>query len=203
MPQPKSVSDLRAQLDTLTKALANPTATTEEKQIYSDTIIKIQNKIGELTSTRAPEPPPGQQPPIPIRVIKAGLALQLPNPATISAQPGTQPRIVNQVEATTAAGSPLVRIDWGYGQIDHLTEGEARSRFTTCLRDLSESRLAAQGRLADLPQYRSFARGVAYYQALTHFWSAPPTALQLNISTKSPLKKAIFEMITDAAKQPE
>jgi hypothetical protein len=205
-PKQKSVEDLRAEIATLTKALANPTSTPDEKQIFSDTILKIQNQIGERTATRPPDPPPGQQPPIPIRVIRAGERTAAPagqcKPATINQRidkQGIDHSITTQVNATSATGAPLVSIDWGYGQIDTLTEGEARSRFTTCLRDLSESRLAGQGRLLDLPQYRSFSRAVAYYQALTLFWSAAPSALQLNISTKSPLKRAIFEMIVQAA----
>ena len=62
-PKPKSVDDLRAEVQTLINAIANPSATQEEKQIYSDTIIKIQNQIEKLTATRQPDPPPGQHPP--------------------------------------------------------------------------------------------------------------------------------------------
>lgn len=204
-PKPKSVDDLRAEVQTLINAIANPSATQEEKQIYSDTIIKIQNQIEKLTATRQPDPPPGQHPPIPIRVIRAGEPKSAPTgqPSQATTNPTVSNQAINHsatINATSApSGAPVVRIDWGYGQIDTLTEGEARSRFTTCLRDLSESRHAQNCRLTDLPRYRSFARAVAYYQALSIFWAKHPSAQQLNISTKSPLKKAIFDMIVQAA----
>jgi len=144
--------------------------------------------------------------PIPIRKIRAdapvmGHAPLASNSATFTPPPA-QDRVGQDapvIVADLTGNKKLVTIQWGYGKIEVLTEGEARSRFTTCMRDLAGSRMARIGRLIELRTYITFSRATAYYRALAEFWNAAPTAAQLELTPMSEVRRRVFEMIVTAS----
>lgn len=205
----KTVEQMRAEVDALSKAMLLPGVPDDEKKIYTDTIIKI-NKAIEAELQRQSGPPS----PLPFRGVDGGV-VSTPIPTTVIRAGIDRPRHAKQPVAPKAAPPPpetpviaavitgstkQVVIHWGEGAYDVFTEGEARGRFTTAMRDISASRMARLGRMSDIPQYTTFSRAVAYYRALTEFWAAPPTAQQLAIAPMGRLKQEIFEMITQAAR---
>lgn len=221
----KTIEQYQAEIEQLSRAAALPGVPEEEKAIYAETIRRIEGKIIELhraapaTPAPAATAPPPQKPtprkeelpPIPITVIKAGQASSRGNSnqqenahitaikpiPTMGAGAGGGARIAGVI----IADRKTVVIDWGHGRTDTLTEGEARGRFTTSLRDLAESRMARRGRMEDIRQYVTFDRAVAYYRALTEFWLSAPTPQQLEIWPLGKIRSEIFEMIQTTAAQ--
>lgn len=197
----KTVEALRAEAALVQRALLIPGVPEDEKRIYSDTLIKINNEIAAKlaiqSSSNAPEPSVegASEKTIHTTVIRAGITPPR-TPATASATPPPEPPVIS---GGSGGAQKQVVIHWGEGASDLFTEGEARGRFTTALRDLAASRMAKIGRMNDIPQYTTFSRAVAYYRALTEFWATPPTAQQLAIAPLGRLKQEIFEMITSAA----
>lgn len=217
----KTLEQYQAEIEQLRAAMTLPGVKPDEAAIYSETIQKIEGRIIDMlraaqvpvTGKQRPEaaaPPQApatpairpaatatdrkEEPPIPVRVIRAGID----KPRHTSQQPAATDTPV--LAAILTGSQKQVLIEWGHGKSDLLTEGEARSRFTTALRDLAESRMAKLGRYDDLTRYITFSRAIAYYRALTEFWAAPPTAQQLAIAPMGRLKQEIFEMITQAAR---
>lgn len=200
----KTMSEYQDELKKLEKALKVPGIDAAEKKIYQDTIGRIRQAMQALSNkqqapaagrttaggSNAPKQAPGD--PIVTTKIKAGIT---PLRMSIEDNDGEPPVIT----ADITGGNRMVTIRWNADTADTLTEGEVRSRFTTALRDLSESRLARQGRFSDIPQYIIFQRAVAYYQALSLFWGSSPSAAQLNLTPLSRVKQTIFELITGAA----
>lgn len=205
----KTIEQYQAEIEALRRAAALPGVPDDEKAIYAETIRRIESKIIELhraapapAATPPPQPRKEELPPIPVRVIKAGQPGNTPvaaikPPSPLGEGMGERPRIAGVI----VADRKTVLIDWGAGRTDTLTEGEARGRFTTALRDLAESRMARLGRLTDVRQYITFDRAVTYYRALTEFWLSPPTPQQLQIWPLSKVRSEIFEIIQTTAAQ--
>jgi len=103
------------------------------------------------------------------------------------------------ISAETLAMFRKVKIAWEEGKTETLMEGQVRSRFVTTLRDLVNSRHAAEERWDALAQYVSFSRAVTYYRALRIFWSGDPSAAQLRIQLVGKTKETIFHMIVKSA----
>lgn len=95
-------------------------------------------------------------------------------------------------------GTPEVQIQWSDKEPETLTEGQALSRFKSCLRDLIESKLYQEERYSQLPNYLSWHRATGYYQALTHFWQRPPSAEEINLS-RAVATRHIFGLIQTAS----
>lgn len=221
----KTIEQYQAEIDALRRAAAIPGVPDDEKAIYAETIRRIESKIIDLhraapaapaptaTPPQQPKPTPRKEelPPIPITVIKAGQRREASRPS----QPDNAPIAANtppsplgggagggaRIAGVIVADRKTVLIDWGAGRTDTLTEGEARGRFTTALRDLAESRMVRLGRLEDIRQYITFDRAVTYYRALTEFWLSPPTPQQLQIWPLSKVRSEIFELIQTTAAQ--
>lgn len=202
MPQrEKTVAEYQTEIAQLQKAAELPGVDAAERKIYLDTIRRIESKIAAVRARYNTTPPPAPpanpaahaNAPIPIRVIK-------PAPKNLRAIPvATEPDNIPVISATITATTPSVTIIWGPDHSDTMTEGEARSRFTTALRDLVESRLVKIGRIEAIQSYITFHRAVAYYRALIEFWGEPPTAQQLAIAPLKGMRGFVFEKITQAA----
>lgn len=100
--------------------------------------------------------------------------------------------------AHVSGGPKEVVISWNDGTKTTLTEGVARSRFTSAFRDLAKSGYAKKDRLPDLIYYRTYHRACGFYQALTLLWGRAPSPLDLDIAPLSKIRAAIFDMITAA-----
>lgn len=204
---------MQAEIEVLEKAMQLPGVPDDERKILAATIDRIKAAIEasqQMQQTTTSEPAstihsqfnerviPQDDGAIPVTKIRAGANpprmhgadLQKGNP-----YPDDRPVIA----AMVTAGAKQVVIHWGEGAYDIFTEGEARGRLTTALRDLTESRMARLGRWDDLQQYTTFGRAVAYYRAMIEFWNAPPTAQQLAIAPLKGAKAEIFERIIKSA----
>lgn len=217
--QNKSLQQYQAEIEQLRAAMQIPGVPPDEAAIYANTIQKIEAKIIDLHRA-APQPTAKELPatkppsnsgegmgvgsnraadttPIPVRVIRAGI--DKPRHSQPTAPASDEKPHIPVLAAVLTGGLKQVLIEWGHGKSDLLTEGEARSRFTTALRDLSESRMAKLERYDDLARYITFSRAVAYYRVLIEFWLSPPTPRQLAINPLSRVRETIFDMIMKAA----
>lgn len=194
----KSLADMQAEIVKLRNAAQLPGIDAAERKIYLDAIATIEKRIASMPAATQPEfrpqtggtfPPPANrhpqgtpEPPVP----KAPRATKS-SPSGVGG--------AARITASAASGARTVEIDWGNNRRDILTEGDARSRFTTALRDLCHSRMARLKRFESIPQYITFDRACAYYRALTIFWGGPPTPAQLQIVTLSTDRRTIFQLI--------
>lgn len=208
---------MQAEIASLQKAMQLPGVPDDERQIYAATISRIQSAIDAAKQIKPPAPSerattsplpfrggdgggvsPDGGATIPITKIRAGIDKPRMHGADLrKGNPYPDDRPV--IAAVISGGAKQIVIHWGEGAYDVFTEGEARGRLTTALRDLTESRMARLGRWDDLQQYTTFGRAVAYYRAMIEFWNAPPTAQQLAIAPLKGAKAEIFERITKAA----
>jgi hypothetical protein len=193
--QNKTIAELRADMAALINAAKMPGIPADERMIYVTTIQQIEALIERMTADERIPSHPTPPPPPPRKTPTTVSSATPPPPAARPRRTIEDADCIPIVEASLEGGTKRVKIEWGHGKADLLTEGEARSRFTSCLRDLAESRMAKVGRMADLRQYMSFSRARGYYAALTEFWGAPPTALQLAIAPLGRTKSEIFDMI--------
>lgn len=210
---------MQSEIAALKAAMQLPGVPDDEKKIYVDTIAQIEQAIaaaktkppsteysrpaveqpGTRQNTRAEHSGAvtGQGAVIPTTKIRAGIDKPRTQGADLQTGEKYQDRPI--IAAVVSAGAKQVIIDWGAGAYDAFTEGEARGRLTTALRDLTESRMARIGRWDDLEQYTTFGRAVAYYRAMILFWNEPPSAKQLAIAPLKGVKSEIFERIKNAA----
>lgn len=203
-----SIEEMQAQIAQLQRTLSLPGVPDDEKAIYRATIQKIQEKINATQPLRTEEK---RQPPVApmghntpqiggqegrgVRVIAPGHTARL-SPDQQQAMQRTSISVPD-----SAAGPATVTIHWpdaDWGPVTY-TEAEARGRFTTALRDLAESKRAAQGRFDQLPRYTTWWRAVVFYRALCHFWGSPPDRQQLEIRQRSDTYITIFTMLQEAA----
>lgn len=120
--------------------------------------------------------------------------------SAIRADESTSAPTAATITAPAGMGPVKVIIEWASGDVDELTEGECRSRFTSALRDLAESRYVAEGRWHDLPRYQTFANAVAYYRGLTLIRRQAPTARELGLGALGAVRSKVFGMVTHAEK---
>lgn len=206
MHKQKTLSEYQEELAKLEKALATPGLDDLERKIYTDTIDRIKTQMQMVSANEAPtkqakpNKPPArphserttEAPNIPTTQIKAGVT---PLRMSVFSEKDEAPVISVQLSGAIKN----VTIKWNSDKSDTLTEGETRSRFTTALRDLSESRLVKQDRYQDVPGYIVYQRAVAYYRALAEFWGEAPSAAQLNLTPMSRVRNTLFEMIAQSA----
>lgn len=196
----KTIEDLLQERDQVLSASKIPGIPDDEKLIYIQTIMAIDKVIEskKAAARQAPfTPAPAQVPvlePDPVTIAQH----QFRRTATPKPEP-EDAECIPIVHADISTGMKRVKIEWGHGKADMLTEGEARSRFTTALRDLAETRMAKAERWNDVERYVSFQRAVAYYQALTEFWDAPPSAGQMGIAPLGKVRTEIFSRIQSQA----
>lgn len=227
-----SIEQMQSQIRELQRAIDTPGTPPDEIQMHRELIQYIQKQIairqaaqhGPVTPPPPPAPPqqikhnnpPEVDPARLLKRINTANQQQTTNnqqPATVRA-PGKQDTLTaaqlndlqqTQLHADLNATPPIVAIqwpawDWG---IKTYTEADARGRYTTALRDLAESKLAEQGRYDHMTRYTTWWRAIHYYRALTTFWGAPPTRQQLQIRNRTERYIHIFQLITQAALQPQ
>ena len=183
------------QIQKLEKALAVKGLPSDERELFEATLRKLRAEVPETIQAANL---PRQQPAIAFQPIVQEPAAQ-PAPAAPKRRPiydhEDMPTVT--VEAGPGPGKSKVTIVWqDEGRTaETVTEGEARSRFTSCLRDLRNSKRAQQERWDDLALTIGFYRLCTYYKALTAFWGAPPTPKQLEITPLGGVSTHIFNMI--------
>lgn len=179
----------------LEKALAVKGLPADERELFEATLRKLRAEVPEqIMKANLPRPQP-------VQAFQA--IVQEPIAQSAPAAPKRRPIYDHEdmptvtVEAVTGPGKPKVTIVWqDEGRTaETVTEGEARSRFTSCLRDLRNSKRAQQERWDDLALTIGFYRLCTYYKALTAFWGAPPSPQQLEINPLGRVSAHIFNMI--------
>ena len=105
------------------------------------------------------------------------------------------------VIAEIGKGGKVATIQWADGSTSTLSEGTARSRFSSALRDLCESTYAQQDRFGDLIYYRTWHRAVGYYSALAALWGRQPSARELDLLPMSRVRATVFQMIQERQQQ--
>jgi hypothetical protein len=199
----KSIQDLQNEISVLENGMAQSSVTPDRIRIYQNTIAKIkaiiQQRQAAAQSTAASKPADvpvyRQTGPTNIKIDvtpgpKPGMTIDLHEQRAQH-----MPKVEFEVSANLSATRPTVTINWSDGTQSTHTEGDARSKFTSILRDLNNSNLAEQGRFDQIPTYRTYDRAKAYYKALAAFWGHSPTARELEIIPLSMRKATIFNMI--------
>ena len=208
--QHKTIEDLNNEILVLEKGMAQKSATPERIRIYQNTIAKIkaiiQQRQAAAQSTDASNPAHvpiyRQTGPTNIKIDvtpgpKPGMTIDLHKQRAAA-----MPKVEFEVVANLTAQKPTVTITWSDGTQSTHTEGDARSKFTSLLRDLNNSTLAEQGRFDLMRTYRTYDRAKAYYKALAAFWGHNPTARELELTPLSTLKATIFNMIVSDCSNP-
>ena len=206
----KSIQDLQNEISVLENGMAQSSATPDRIRIYQNTIAKIKAIIQQrqaaaqsnAASKPADVPVYRQTGPTNIKIdvspgTKPGMTIDLHEQRAVD-----MPKVQFEVTANLAAQKPTVTITWSDATISTHTEGDARSKFTSLLRDLNNSNLAEQGRFDLMRTYRTYDRAKAYYQALAAFWGHNPTARELEIIPLSMRKATIFNMIVADCSNP-
>lgn len=206
----KSTQELQEEINVLQNGMAQSSATPERIRIYENTIAKIkaiiQQRQAAAQSTEASKPahvPTYRQTnPTNIKIDvtpgpKPGMTIDLHEQRAAA-----MPKVEFEITANLSAQKPTVTIVWSDATISTHTEGDARSKFTSLLRDLNNSTLAEQGRFDLIRTYRTYDRAKAYYKALAAFWGHNPTARELELTPLSTRKATIFNMIVSDCSNP-
>lgn len=226
-----TIKELRDQEAEILHFLADPKNTPDDHRVMNNVLKQIREQIA-IKSAPAPLPPQasakdGQQikhntPPTPPQRTQLSESFKLsenspqpptPNQPITKIIPGKPDQLTTeqiaqfsniQINAQLNTSPPTVTINWpDWGPRTYI-EREAKSQFLTAVRDLAESKLYTQGRYEIIPlKYVPWWRGIQYYKALTAFWNRPPTARDLEISHKKTAQIHIFQLITQAALQPQ
>jgi len=200
------IATKRKQIEHLRRTIQLPGVPADEKRLYEATIRRIEIELQQATSGHQPaKEAPAKTNAVEIVLEDYSRGEQFANvPISIPTKAKKQTHVFDRedmpeitIEAATAPGPRRVKVVWQDDERteEYLTEGEARSRFCSYLRDVSESRRAQQERWADVKCSLSFYRLCTYYQVLTAFWGDPPTAKQLDIAPLNSAKKTVFEML--------
>lgn len=188
----------------LENGMAQSSATPERIRIYQNTIAKIKAIIQQRQAAEqstAPSKPahmPANRQTGPTNIAidfsatpRPGMTIDLHEQRAAD-----MPKVQFEVTANLTAQKPTVTISWSNGTISTHTMGDARSKFTSVLRDLCQSNLAEKGLYYQIRTYRTYDRAKAYYQAIAALWGRYPTARELEITPMSIAKSTIFGMIT-------
>ena len=210
MQQYKSIEELNNEISVLENGMAQKSTTPERIRFYKSTIAKIkaiiQQRQATAQSTAASKPADvpvyRQTGPTNIKIdvspgTKPGMTIDLHEQRAQH-----MPKVEFEVAANLSAQKPTVTITWSDATISTHTEGNARSKFTSLLRDLNNSNLAEQGRFDLMRTYRTYDRAKAYYKALAAFWGHNPTARELDLTPLSARKATIFNMIVADCSNP-
>lgn len=204
MQQYKTIEELNNEISVLENGMAQKSTTPDRIRIYQNTIAKIKaiiqqrqaaaqstaaSKLADVTTYRQTGPTnikidvsPGTKPGMTIDMHEQNAA--------------QMPKVQFEVTANLTAQKPTVTICWSDGTQSTHTMGDARSKFTSLLRDLCNSDLAAKGLYDQMRTYRTYDRAKAYYQGISAFWGRHPSARELEITPMSIVKSNIFGMIT-------
>jgi len=185
----KTKSELLNDLLQMRQALEIQGLDEAEKKIYRSTISKIQAQLKNCE-----EPPPASKGTLHTLRPAASVHSSTPENQAITPQHDPERREMGVIIAIASGQQKRVMIKWKADSVI-LSEGETRSRFTTALRDLANSRYAQQQRWQDVQLYVTYARACTYYLALMEFWQEAPTPQQLALSSMSAKRQRIFEMI--------
>lgn len=225
-----SIEEMQTQIRQLKTTINLPGVPDDEKAIYMATIQRIQSEIDARTGPVSTPPPPPVQPQ-PIKTTTPPPPPPPPlyftppvgggaGGGVDTAAPPLKPSIIHAggqhpvnskqpMSATIQADhdadpyNPAVRITWADGYTISVTETEARGRFVSTLRDTCGLRLVQKGRYDAMWRWSSPWRAAGFYQALTHFYGAPPTMAQLGINRPGEITRHIFQLITTSALQPQ
>lgn len=206
----KSTQELQAQIKVLETGMAQSSTTPDRIRIYQNTIAKIKAIIQQRQtaeqSTAASKPAhvPANRQTGPTNIAIDFSATPRPG-MTIDLhenKAADMPKVQFEVKANLAAQKPTVTITWSDATISTHTEGDARSKFISLLRDLNNSTLAEQSRFDYMRTYRTYDRAKAYYKALAAFWGHNPTARELDLTPLSARKSTIFNMIVSDCSNP-
>ena len=208
MQHKRSIADMQAQISQLEQTLQLPGIPRDERDIYTDTIRRIQAEISarqtqEATkqNTLPPIPSPNPSPleggqggdkhdakQQPTRTIHAGNQTPVPSGDTITA--------TIQAAHDSNPYNPTIQITWADGYTITVDETNARGRFTSTLRDTCALRHAREGRYHLIWRWSSPWRALGFYQALTAFRGGnPPTLRDLDITRPNNLTTDIFNTI--------
>lgn len=182
--------------------------------------LKAHQQAAPVTAPPTKQPDPREYPITPIRVIKAGPISSMDDPASgiiikmknkpittdhaprtalFAARSADQTPTMRGNETITAqlnATPPTVTIEWPdlWGTQTY-RESDIRSRLTSALRDLAQSRYARQERFDLLPSYLTWWRAKTFYRALCQFWPSPPGLAELGITRPGNTYRNIFNLI--------
>lgn len=208
--QYKTIEELNNEILVLENGMAQKSTTPDRIRFYKNTIAKIkaiiQQRQAAAQSTAASKPAEvttcRQTGPTNIAIDfsatpRPGMTIDLHEQNAAQ-----MPKVEFYLTANLAAQKPTVTITWSDATISTHTEGDARSKFTSLLRDLDNSTLAEQGRFNFMRTYRTYDRAKAYYKALAAFWSHNPTSRELDLTPLSTRKATIFNMIVADCSNP-
>jgi hypothetical protein len=203
------------QISTLRRALSLPNLPADEAGLHRETIARIQKKIEALDSHKPPAAPPAAAQPQRRAATEPIVVYDRPAAPTPTASAATKPpasaghRQAKPVydpedvpEITVEApampgGARRAKVVWQDDDrtTEYLTEGEARSRFTSYLRDCADGKRAQQERWDDVKQSLCFYRLCTYYRVLSAFWGTAPTPQQLEIAPLRGSRATVFSLL--------
>ncbi len=198
MQPEKSLQELETELATVQRAINAPGVDPAEKQLYQRGAERIEAAIAAKRKAATPDPDKSTN----LDNVRPIRPQTQPKPRKKQEAVQIQPEEeMGVITAITSGTIKRVMIKWKAGEEAEpliLTEGETRSRFTTALRDLVNSRFAAQERWEDVKAYVTYAKACTYYLALIEFWGYAPTAQQLELATMGAARQQIFLMIRES-----
>lgn len=105
------------------------------------------------------------------------------------------------ISADFVAATREMTIMWQDGYEFIGNEAIIRSRFTSVVRDLVNSKLARQGRVDQLNTLTGYWRAIGFYKALTTIWGKAPSLKELGVSRPhdGELYLKVFQIICDAS----
>lgn len=105
------------------------------------------------------------------------------------------------ISADFVAATRKMTIKWQDGYEFVGNEALIRSRFTSVIRDLVNSKLARQGRVDQLNTLTGYWRAIGFYKALTTIWGKAPSLKELGVSRPhdGELYLKVFQIICDAS----
>lgn len=212
--QKYSDQQIAEQIATLQKALKVPNIPADEAAMHRKLIARLEAELQRRKTQQPPAPRPAPLPPTEANPIAERPTMR-PVSESLVTGVGVEPRsgvitTVNRnantsdsvatevvVTAEMAKGGKVATIQWADGSSSTLSEGAARSRFSSALRDLCESTYAQQDRFGDLIYYVTWHRAVGYYSALAALWGRQPSARELELLPMSRVRATVFQMIQE------
>lgn len=213
--QKYSDQQIAEQIATLLNALKVPNIPADEAAMHRNLIARLESELQRRQAQQPPAPRPSPPPPAEPNPIAERPPMR-PVSESLVTGVGVEPRsgILSPVKDRTAntsdsvatevfviaeigKGGKVATIQWADGSSSTLSEGAARSRFSSALRDLCESTYAQQERFGDLIYYRTWHRAVGYYSALAALWGRQPSARELDLLPMSRVRATVLQMIQD------
>lgn len=218
-----TLDDLHAQADAVRRALAIPGVPEDEKNIYRQTLEKINAKITEMQGTSAVHT---QQAPTTVKMHLREFQDQVLEPITnqptpfFTAQKSTEtpvriitpggnkinmnagsngPSIGSSIEAAKDSElyNPSITITWTDGYSLTVTESECASRFRTTFRDCMSLKCVSEGQLHKMWRWDTPWRCAGFLRALGQFNQdqIPHDIRQLDYPRPTEAQKQVFSLI--------